>query len=191
MDRLSAIIVLALVACNTDKAEPPASRVDNAKVGAKQAATVEAFCDYLAKDDASGPAITWPQLAAGESAPGPVKGWRWLNIWATWCKPCVEELPRLVRWQPKLAGVDETFVSIDEKQEDVDAFRKAHADAPASLRVADPEHINTWLAQLGLDGSPPIPIHVFISPAGHVRCARAGSVREQDLGIVQKILSER
>jgi thiol-disulfide isomerase/thioredoxin len=191
MDRLPALILAVLVACNTDKAEPPASRVDNAKVSGKQIATVEAFCDYLAKDDASGPAIVWPQLAAGETAPPAAKGWRWLNVWATWCKPCVEELPRLVRWQPKLDGVDLAFVSIDEKQEDIDAFRKAHADAPASLRIADPEHINTWLAQLGLDGSPPIPIHVFVSPGGHVRCARAGSVREQDLGVVQKLLSGR
>lgn len=191
MDRLSAIALLGLLACNTDKAEPPASRQDNAKVGAKQAATVDAFCDYLAKDDASGPAIVWPQLVAGEAPPPAAKGWRWLNVWATWCKPCVEELPRVVRWQSKLAGVDEVFVSIDEKQEDVDAYRKLHTDAPATLRVADPDHINTWLAQIGLDGSPPIPIHVFISPAGHVRCARAGSVREQDLGVVQQLLSGR
>ena len=184
------IAVALLAACDKDNPAPPASRVDGAKASTKQAATVEAFCDYLAKDDASGPAITWPQLAAGQPAPAPAKGWRWLNIWATWCKPCVEELPRLVRWQSsKLAGVDLQFVSIDEKQDDIDAFRKAHADAPVSLRVADPEHINTWLAQLGLDGSPPIPIHVFISPGGHIRCARAGSVREQDLAVVQKLLS--
>jgi len=184
------LLLVAALGCNTDKPEAPASRVDGAKVGAKQAATVEAFCDYLAKDDASGPALTWSQLAAGQTAPAPAKGWRWLNIWATWCKPCVEELPRLVRWQSsKLAGVDLQFVSIDEKQDDIDAFRKAHADAPVSLRVADPEHINTWLAQLGLDGSPPIPIHVFVSPGGHVRCARAGSVREQDLSVVQKLLA--
>lgn len=181
--------VLALAACGNEAKEPPASRVDGAKVGAKQLATVEAFCDYLAKDDASGPAMSWPQLVAGEIAPAAAKGWRWLNVWATWCKPCVEELPRLGRWRPKLAGVELTFVSIDEKQEDIDAFHKLHADAPASLRVADPEKINAWLAQLGLDGSPPIPIHVFISPTGHVRCARAGSVREQDFGVVQKLLS--
>ena len=186
------MLLVALAGCDKDTPAPPASRVDGAKASATQAATVEAFCDYLAKDDASGPAIAWPQLAAGQTAPAPAKGWRWLNIWATWCKPCVDELPRLVRWQSKLKGVDLQFVSIDENQENIDEFRKAHAEPPATLRVADPEHINTWLARLGLDGSPPIPIHVFISPGGHVRCARAGSVREQDLAVVQKLLaSER
>ena len=57
MDRLSALIIglgVAAAACDKGKDEPPASRVDNAKVGSKQIATVEAFCDYLAKDDASG-----------------------------------------------------------------------------------------------------------------------------------------
>ena len=192
MDRLSALIIglgVAAAACNSGKDEPPASRVDNAKVGSKQIATVEAFCDYLAKDDASGPALVWPQLAPGQTAPAAAKGWRWLNVWATWCKPCVEELPRLARWQSKLGGIDLAFVSIDENQEAIDSFRKVHTDAPPSLRAADPDHINAWLAQLGLDGAPPIPIHVFISPGGHVRCARAGSVREQDLGVVQKLLS--
>ena len=191
MDRLSALIAVAAIAaaCETDKAAPPPSRVDGAKISAKQAATVEAFCDYRAAEDSAGPMLTWPPLAAGQVAPAPAKGWRWLNVWATWCKPCVEELPRLARWQAKLGQLDLQFVSMDDKQEDIDAFRKLHPDAPASLRAADPEHINTWLAQLGLDGSPPIPIHVFVSPAGHVRCARAGSVREQDLGVIQKIVA--
>jgi thiol-disulfide isomerase/thioredoxin len=183
--------MLLAAACGSDKTEPPASRVEGSKVAPRQAQTVESFCDFRATDD-SGPALAWPQLAPGEAAPPAAKGWRWLNIWATWCKPCVEELPRVVRWQAKLAAhPDLVFASIDEKAEDVDAFRKVHADAPATLRVAEPEKINGWLTQLGLTGEPPIPIHVFVSPANHIRCTHAGNVRDADYAVVEQILSGR
>jgi cytochrome c biogenesis protein CcmG/thiol:disulfide interchange protein DsbE len=46
-----------------------------------------------------------------------------LNFWATWCPPCVEEMPSLVQMQEKLKakGVTVLAVSLDE---DVDAYRK-------------------------------------------------------------------
>ena len=190
MDRLSALI-LVLAACGNDAKEPPASRSETGKVAQKQTATTEEFCDFKPGRETPGPELTWAALVPGQQAPAPAKGWRWLNIWATWCAPCVEELPRLVRWQKKLPDIDLQFVSIDEKQEDVDAYRQKHADAPTTLRLADPEKINVWTTALGLTGSPPIPIHVFVDPTNHVRCARAGSVREQDFAIVQQLLSGR
>lgn len=35
-----------------------------------------------------------------------------LNYWATWCAPCVEEMPSLERLQAKLAGADFTVLAI-------------------------------------------------------------------------------
>lgn len=39
-----------------------------------------------------------------------------LNLWATWCKPCVEEFPDLVNLQKTYAdkGLDVIFISIDD-----------------------------------------------------------------------------
>lgn len=38
-----------------------------------------------------------------------------LNVWATWCAPCVEEFPHFVRFGREFAseGVQVTFVSVD------------------------------------------------------------------------------
>lgn len=36
-----------------------------------------------------------------------------LNMWATWCVPCVEEFPDLVRLDRDVEGVDVMFVSAD------------------------------------------------------------------------------
>ncbi len=39
-----------------------------------------------------------------------------LNFWATWCKPCLEEFPHLVKLQQTYAsrGLDVVFVSVDD-----------------------------------------------------------------------------
>jgi len=36
-----------------------------------------------------------------------------LNIWATWCKPCVEEFPDLIRISKELKNVEVIAVSVD------------------------------------------------------------------------------
>lgn len=187
MDRLSAVIVIALVACeDTGKPGEPPSRVNGAKVAQKSAST-EAFCDVHYSADKA-PAFAWPQIA---NTPGATPSWRWINVWATWCNPCVEEMPRLVKWRDKLHNkIDLAFISIDETDDAVAAYRKAHADAPATLRMPDAKMRATWFKSLGLDGEPPIPVHVFVDAKGRTRCARAGGVREQDFGAVEKLLGE-
>lgn len=197
MDRLPALIILvALLGCDEGKhkagAEPP-SRVNAAKTGVKQAATTAAFCDVHAPSDDKATAFQWPALEGG-TVPPAAKSWRWVNIWATWCKPCIEEMPRLQQWQTKLAAsgtqVELAFVSVDETAEAVTAYRTQHPEVPASTRLAESAKSAEWFQQLGLEGDPPIPIHVFVSPTGRVRCARSGGVREQDFALVEKLLSE-
>jgi thiol-disulfide isomerase/thioredoxin len=196
MDRLSALAIVVLVAaCDKggDKTEPPPSRTNGAKVTSGQKASTDAFCDFHKKDD-SGPLLEIPPL--GEYKPAIKKGrWLWLNIWATWCKPCVEEMPRIVKWvgDGKTldgAAIDAAFVSVDETDADIAAFKKDHPDMPPTARLADPKSQTEWFKQLGLDANPPIPIHVFVSPEGHVRCARAGSVRETDADAIKLLVKE-
>jgi thiol-disulfide isomerase/thioredoxin len=184
--------VLALSCDKGDSPAPPASRAEGAKVSATQKASTEAFCDFHKADD-SGPLLQVPALGEVKvtSKPG---SWTWLNIWATWCKPCVEEMPRVAKWRDKLAAsgkqLELAFVSVDEDDATVAAFQSAHPGSPRTARLADPKTQTDWFKQLGLDSAPPIPIHVFVSPTGHVRCARAGSVRDQDFAAIELLLAE-
>lgn len=192
MDRLSAVaLVLALAACESKTAEQaPAGRVNAAKVEAKKGPTAEAFCDVYKPGD-TGPTLTVPALVGGELSAA--AGWRWINVWATWCKPCIEEMPRLLAWKDKLAAAGKTFdlqfVSVDESDEVLAAFREHFPNTPASRRLAKPDDQSAWYAALGLDGAPPIPIHLFVTPTGHVRCARAGGVREQDYAAIETVFA--
>lgn len=193
MDRLSALITLvgatSLLACDSGKKEQPmVGRTDTTKV-ARKAVSTDAFCDVQFAGT-SGPTFTVPPLAGGTLA-ATASTWRWINVWATWCKPCVEEMPRLARWREKLGAKYElAFISVDENEADVAEFRKVHPDAPTTVRLADPAKQADWLVSLGLDGGAPVPIHIFVEPRGHVRCARAGGVRDRDLAAIEKLFSE-
>jgi hypothetical protein len=101
-------------------------------------------------------------------------------------------MPRLRAWRDKLAAAGKpfelAFVSVDESEVEVAEFRTAHPGAPASVRLADPGKSPVWFRELGLTGEPPIPIHVFVDPSNHVRCARAGAVREKDYDAIAQLL---
>jgi thiol-disulfide isomerase/thioredoxin len=60
-----------------------------------------------------------------------------LNLWATWCPPCVEEFPAMLELQRRLEdqGVEIVFVSVDERWEDVAAFFATHGLDVASGRL--------------------------------------------------------
>jgi cytochrome c biogenesis protein CcmG, thiol:disulfide interchange protein DsbE len=63
-----------------------------------------------------------------------------LNFWATWCPPCVEELPSLVELQAKLKnrGIQVVAVSVDV---DGNAYRRFLRDQKVDLlTVRDPDH---------------------------------------------------
>jgi cytochrome c biogenesis protein CcmG, thiol:disulfide interchange protein DsbE len=51
-----------------------------------------------------------------------------LNFWATWCPPCVDEMPSLVELQRKFRGADVTVlaVSVDEDAGAYHQFLKEH-----------------------------------------------------------------
>src|SRR5579859_1389331 len=51
-----------------------------------------------------------------------------LNFWATWCPPCIEEMPSLVEMQRRMKakGVTVVAVSVDVDQNAYQQFRKDH-----------------------------------------------------------------
>ena len=62
-----------------------------------------------------------------------------LNFWATWCPPCVEEMPSLVEMQRRMKakGVTVVAVSIDVDESAYRQFVKDHA--ASLLTVRDPD----------------------------------------------------
>ena len=85
-----------------------------------------------------------------------------LNMWATWCAPCVAELPALTRLKAAAPGLTVLAVDMDRGQVDAPGFLKAHnAAVLGSLRDTD----ITLMRAFGAFG---LPTTVLIDPKGNV-----------------------
>jgi thiol-disulfide isomerase/thioredoxin len=66
-----------------------------------------------------------------------------LNFWATWCRPCIEEMPTIEKAQTILNKEDIVFlIASSESAEEIDAFRKAHNFNFNFLQVQNSEELN-------------------------------------------------
>lgn len=112
--------------------------------------------------------------------------WVWVNFWAAWCKPCLEEMPRLLGWQQKLraAGVliDLAFVSIDDDERQLSRFLEAQpgTGVRASYWLPDGPPRAGWLRALGLKETTELPVHAIAAPSGQVTCVIQGAVEDSD-----------
>ena len=69
-----------------------------------------------------------------------------LNFWATWCPPCVEEMPSLVQMQQKMKskGVEVLAVSVDADQSAYQNFLKDHNVDLLTVRDPDQKSNNLY-----------------------------------------------
>lgn len=169
---------------------PSRSRVDVVLTEPDEGPSLEAFCEVV-EPPGQGRKLTWPVLD-GEAHPD-VAGWTWTSLWATWCVPCLEEMPRMDRFESRLREkgypVTVQHVSVDATADDLARFRREHPEAPACPRVADQATVDPWLTEQGLDAGASIPIHIFADPQDRIRCIRMGAVSEHDYAAVEKIVS--
>jgi len=93
-----------------------------------------------------------------------------LNFWATWCPPCVEELPSLVAMQAQMRDQVTVFaVSVDEDEE---AYRQFLVDHRVDLlTVRDPSKKSALMY-----GTVKYPESYIIDPSGIVRRKYVGPV---------------
>lgn len=156
-------------------APPAAEPRVNAVMANTKKSSFDDLCD-LAPDPAK--PFTWPELA--ETAPPSAATFRWVNVWATWCKPCVEELPLLARtfadWKKQGQEVELTLVSVDADAQAAKDFIAERSGSPPTLQLKDATKAGAWLEQVGLASGASIPVHTVLDARGNLVCARAGGV---------------
>jgi peroxiredoxin len=94
-----------------------------------------------------------------------------LNFWATWCPPCIEEMPSLVRMQQHMQskGVTVLAVSVDVDENNYRRFLKEHG--VNLLTVRDPDQKSN-----GLYGTFKFPETYIIDRNGIMRRKFIGAV---------------
>lgn len=107
-----------------------------------------------------------------------------LNFWATWCKPCEDEMPAMERLYQSLRGqgFELVAVSVDTGDSEVEAFRQRlglsfpilrDPDREVANRYQSPRFPESWL--VGRDG---VLVARFIGPRDWDAPEYAGRIRE-------------
>lgn len=102
-----------------------------------------------------------------------------LNIWASWCLPCIAEAPQLEALQKQ--GVEIIGIAIRDKPEDVAGFLAKHGNPYTRIgsdRISE--------VQLAI-GSSGVPETFVIDGKGIIRYQHIGDIRPDD---IPKLLAE-
>ncbi|MCB9546966.1 MAG: hypothetical protein H6706_14090 [Myxococcales bacterium] len=208
LDRLRhltlALAALPLLGCGESATAPAPTGRRTAAVKAEKAAgpvnDPSGFCEKTWP--AAGPEarpFAWPPLRPlpgreVAEAPEAAGQWRWVNLWATWCVPCVAEMGLLGRWTTAL-GKDGTPVALELLS--IDAPTEAEAlqarlakGLPGKVRwLREEADLGPFLESLGISAKDAIPIHALVDPAGNLRCVRVGAIGGQDYAAVKGIVT--
>ncbi len=118
-----------------------------------------------------------------------------INLWATWCDPCREEFPDLVKLDAEYKGrVDFITVSLDDL-EDIATLvpkflREVKAEMPAYLLKTPDE--SAAISMVAKDWSGNLPLTVLFSSAGEPVYTRPGKFKYETLKEeLEKVLSPK
>lgn len=187
------LLSFALLGCDEKPEGPAPSRFASVKKTTQASATT--FCDKSYPAAGEGSKKFSPAALRDFGGKPPAQpGWTWLNVWATWCKPCVEEMGVLNRWREAFTrdGVPVHFelLSIDDAsaQPALEEWKAKNLPGPIEW-IRSEEDFGPFLDALSVERTAAIPIHVLIDPKGMVRCVRVGAIHEQNYGAVKAFIS--
>jgi len=118
---------------------------------------------------------------------GPVKV---VNFWATWCGPCVKELPYFERLNQDNKNVKVILVSMDYDLDPDPARVKRFIDRKKILSeviILAEEKPNEWIEKIDKSWGGGLPSTLIINPANHKRKFIQGEMKEGDL---EKLVQE-
>jgi hypothetical protein len=192
VDRLQYLSFLFLASCVAQTNDVPPARFQTSQNHSTNNPALGKFCDKV-YPEAGDQSRSWQKPSEGalhrqDFAYAP-NAWTWLNLWATWCKPCMEEMPLIKRWN-EIFMQDKTPLNVQLWSIDEDPKALENIILPGHVKwLPGEDALQKMLTQMGIDKGSAIPIHAFISPKGKLRCVRVGTISEESFGLVKGILT--
>ena len=129
------------------------------------------------------PEAFWREtLLQPDGTPLDLQSWRGhpvlINFWATWCPPCVKELPEINEFYEKNASGSAKFLAF--AVDKIDAVQRFLVARPLSLPVAvDAGRGLAWVRAFGsADGA--LPLTIILDADGGVRFRKIGRLMPSD-----------
>lgn len=107
---------------------------------------------------------------------------RLLNVWASWCLPCIAEAPHLERL--KQEGVEIIGVAVRDRPEAVEDFLSRYGNPYSRIGADD---ISELMLEIGASG---VPETYVIDAAGNIRYQHIGDIREETVPLLLEKLEE-
>ena len=112
-----------------------------------------------------------------------------VNFWASWCKPCVEEIPSLHRLRESIAdpGFDIVTVNVGESRQRIDKFLSRVAIDLPLLLDSDSRAAKAWKIYV-------YPSTFLVDHQGRIRYAYLGALQwdsAENISIIRNLLQQR
>lgn len=179
--RLTTVLLLlasgaALAACG-DRAAAPADAQAPAATAAAAATPAAKPADAAPASDRERPSLKVTLLDGSAYDLAMHRGkWVVVNFWATWCAPCIKEMPELSALDTKREDVEVIGLAYEEiEPADMKAFL---AKRPVSYPIAI---IDTYEPPADFDTPRGLPMTVLIAPDGRVAKKVLGPVTGESL----------
>jgi thiol-disulfide isomerase/thioredoxin len=170
-------------------------------VAPKAAAAPRKLCEGQRERPAPKGALRTMSVPGAASLPSSlpigVGKWVWINLWAAWCAPCKEEMPRLQAFQGRLRQggvlVDLAFVSLDDDERQLQRFLEAQpaTGVRASYWLPDGAERPSFLTALGLPINVELPVQALVAPSGQVSCVVQGAIEDGDYAAIAALMGAK
>ncbi len=107
---------------------------------------------------------------------------RLLNIWASWCLPCIAEAPHLERLREE--GVEIIGIAVRDRPEAVADFLNRYGNPYSRIGSDD---ISELMLEIGASG---VPETYVIDAAGNIRYQHIGDIRAETVPLLLEKLEE-
>jgi thiol-disulfide isomerase/thioredoxin len=112
-----------------------------------------------------------------------------INFWATWCKPCIEELPEFIAIEDQLknSNIKFHYVSLDFKKNlknGVNAFVEKQLNSKSVFLLDEPDY-NSWINKVEPSWQGSIPATIIINQQGN-KFFKEGQLTKSELLIALK-----
>ncbi len=107
-----------------------------------------------------------------------------LNLWASWCQPCREEMPVLVKYANDTKGTDIQVLGISfDFKEEIDSslvpyLKEAGVEFPIAVYTGENDPFIKRMGH-GWDGG--IPVTYFVDKSGNIRELHQGQITRKEL----------